>query len=86
MNNQETARTIYNNLENFFTVLYGRWQDEQGLEPFAGYAAVMAKEIEKLGGEFVKGTKRPFGAHFNVGPNQYKIYISNSTYTYKRIG
>lgn len=71
--------------QNLIVSLYYRWQDECEYENIADYSKVIAKPVVKIGGKFVKMTKRPFGFVFTLDGSTFHFTINGSRYSFKRI-
>jgi hypothetical protein len=80
-----TAEKFYDKMENFVVSLYGRWQDEKDYEDINDYGTLIKKEVDKIGGKFIKMVKKPFGFLYSLDDVTYQISISNKNYTYKRV-
>lgn len=88
--NQDEARRkkvgdFYLNQQKLMANLFSRWQDEFEMEDINDYAVQLKKEVEKIGGSFIKMTKKPFGFQFELDGAFYHIFISKRKYQYKRI-
>ena len=60
--------------------LHDRWQDEKDYEDFKEYADVMRK---KVGEQFVRGTKRPFGFVMRIENRNIQVYINRTSFGFK---
>jgi len=72
-------------LEKAMIYLFARWQDEKEYEDFKEYEKIMAKEIEKVGVKFVKGSKRPFGVIFQIQNLNFLFYMTSKFKSWKHI-
>jgi len=88
---EETARKalankIFEEMQEFLTQLYGRWQDEKEYEDFADYKAIVAKTFsEKYPVSDISLAKRPFAVTFTLADCVYVITVKATEYSYKRI-
>ncbi len=88
---KEKALQFFENLSETITNLYSRYLDEKGFENIDEYAIVFRSEVEKIGGDFVKANKRPFGFDYRLGGGYsngatYRVSIdSKGRYSYRRI-
>lgn len=82
---KEKALTFYRSTQPLMLNLYARWQDEKEYEDIGDYGTVLAKEVVKIGGTFLKMTKRPWGFTAQIGDATYCYSMNRSSYAYKRI-
>ena len=80
-----TAAKLYVDLEKLITNLYDRWYDEKDYEDINDYAEPIKTEVEKIGGQFLKMSKKPFGFTYQLADATYQLTMNTQQYTYKRI-
>jgi hypothetical protein len=71
-------------LQNSLGYLHSRWSDEREYEDFKDYGPHIEKAVVAQGLEFVRATKRPFGAIVRVEGFSYQIGVNSSSIYYKR--
>lgn len=81
----EKALKLFNSLQSIMVYLYGRWQDEKEYEDIKDYGVNIKKEVEAVGGEFIKMNKKPFGFTFKLADATYQIKVTSKSYEYNRI-
>lgn len=79
------ANHIWKELDEHMDYLYARWLEESAFEDFAEYEAVVKTEVEKLGGKFVKMTKRPFAVTVEIDEHTIQIKLTQTEYVWKRV-
>jgi len=82
---KETALKLYNDLNGIMNNIYERWLDEKEYEDINEYAVLFQPKVEEVGGQFIGMTKKPFGFKYVLEDATYHVYVSGSTYGYKRI-
>lgn len=82
---KEKAMKLYEQLQNLMLTLHARWQDESKYENIDDYGESIEKHVAKIGGEFVKMNKRPFGFIYKLADATYQVMVRVGSYEYKRI-
>ena len=80
------AAKLYKELQGMMTALYCRWKDESEYENIEDYSVNLKKEVEKIGGTFIKMSKRPFGFTYRLSDATYQMSVASTKYKYQRIG
>ena len=77
---------MYASMEILMSNLYGRWLDESEYENIADYLFPINKALELTGTGLVatKMIKRPFGFRFSIDTAEYQVFVSSSSYGWKR--
>ena len=84
---KEAASKLFHDIQNIVTNLFERWMDEKEYENIDDYSIHLKKEVEKIGGIFIKMNKKPFGFIYKLSDATYQIYMKTAgQYGYKRIG
>jgi hypothetical protein len=82
---KEIASKLYSQLEKHMSYLYLRWLDEQEYEDIKNYSLSIKEQVKKVGGRFLKMSKRPFGFTYILSDATYQVSINGTSYSYKRI-
>jgi hypothetical protein len=61
----EVSKTFFN--------LYFRWESEREYEDIKEYGEVLKPLVKKVGADYVKMSKRPFGVIYSLGNKQQYI-------------
>lgn len=82
---KQKASKLFKDLEILLTNLYVRWLEKKDYEDIKDYSFNIKPEVEKIGGQFIKMNKRPFGFTFILYDATYQFKIANNQYSYIRI-
>lgn len=82
---KEKAKRLFEEMDEVISNAYVRWLDEKEYEDINDYAVLFQPNVEAIGGQFIRMTKRPFGFIYTLDEATYQVSINNTSYKYMRI-
>lgn len=82
---KKIAKTFYQDIQDHMEMLYSRWADEKEYEDIRDYGVSIEHAVKKIGGTFLKMSKRPFGFTYELMGATYQVQMKSTQYLYKRI-
>ena len=82
---KEKAEKLFDEMGEVIGNAYERWVEEKEYEDINDYAVLFQPNVEAIGGQFIRMTKRPFGFIYTLDEATYQVSINNTSYKYRRI-